>query len=145
VIFYGEELLAPRPTPKLEGHPLSAVRDCLFNIFTATLHPQPEDAPCCGDNGPTEHGADTAINKINESEQKYTSQIIGTRLTTKKHPRKSVQPKEKKSDFYEKLIYNTKQKLVQNHQRITKSDKGNALITLREDDYTYSYIEDFIS
>jgi hypothetical protein len=36
--FYGEELLAPRPTPKLEVNPLSAVRDCLFNIFTATLH-----------------------------------------------------------------------------------------------------------
>ena len=36
--FYGEELLAPRPTPKLEVHPLSAVRDCLFNIFAATLH-----------------------------------------------------------------------------------------------------------
>ena len=31
-------LLAPRPTPKLEDHPLSAVRDCLFNIFAATLH-----------------------------------------------------------------------------------------------------------
>jgi hypothetical protein len=29
-------LLAPRPTPKLEDHPLSAVRDCLFNIFAAT-------------------------------------------------------------------------------------------------------------
>jgi hypothetical protein len=34
---------------------LSAVRDCLFNIFAATLHiwrllhPQPEDAPCRGD------------------------------------------------------------------------------------------------
>jgi hypothetical protein len=60
LIFYGEELLAPRPTPKLEDHPLSAVRDCLFNIFAATsisggrlLHPQPEDAPCRGDNGPT--------------------------------------------------------------------------------------------
>jgi hypothetical protein len=26
------------PTPKLEDHPLSAVRDCLFNIFTASLH-----------------------------------------------------------------------------------------------------------
>jgi hypothetical protein len=38
MIFYGEELLAPRPTPKLEDHPLSAVRDCLFNIFAATLH-----------------------------------------------------------------------------------------------------------
>ena len=36
--FYGEGLLAPRPTPKLEDHPLSAVRDCLFNIFAATLH-----------------------------------------------------------------------------------------------------------
>jgi hypothetical protein len=45
-----------RPTPKLKYHPLSAVRDCLFNIFAATLrtrraslHPQPEDAPCRGD------------------------------------------------------------------------------------------------
>jgi len=36
--FYGEELLAPSPTPKLENHPLSAVRNCLFNIFAATLH-----------------------------------------------------------------------------------------------------------
>jgi hypothetical protein len=58
VMFYGEELLAPRPTSKLENHHLSAVRDCLLNIrvFAATLHirrpflrPQPEDAPCCGD------------------------------------------------------------------------------------------------
>jgi hypothetical protein len=29
----GEDLLAPRPTPKLKDHSLSAVRDCLFNIF----------------------------------------------------------------------------------------------------------------
>jgi len=36
--FYGEELLAPRPTPMLEDHPLSVVHDCLFNIFAATLH-----------------------------------------------------------------------------------------------------------
>jgi hypothetical protein len=36
--FYGEELLAPRQTLKLEDHPLSTVRDCLFNMFTATLH-----------------------------------------------------------------------------------------------------------
>jgi hypothetical protein len=35
--FYGEGLLAPRATPKLEDHPLSAVRGCLFNIFAATL------------------------------------------------------------------------------------------------------------
>ena len=55
VVFYGEELLARRPTPKLEGHPLSAVGDCLFNVSAATLHirrpflhPQSEDAPCCG-------------------------------------------------------------------------------------------------
>ena len=36
--FYGEALLAPRPTPKLKDHPLSAVRDCLFNLFAATLN-----------------------------------------------------------------------------------------------------------
>jgi hypothetical protein len=35
--FYGEELLAPSPTPKLDNHPLSGVRDCLLNIFSATL------------------------------------------------------------------------------------------------------------
>jgi hypothetical protein len=59
VIFYGEELLALRPTLKLEGHSLSAVRDCLFNVFAATLHicrpflhPQPGDAPCRGDRDP---------------------------------------------------------------------------------------------
>ena len=37
-MFYRERLLAPRPTPKLEGHPSSAVHDCLFNLFAATLH-----------------------------------------------------------------------------------------------------------
>jgi hypothetical protein len=52
-IFYGEGFLAPHTTPKLEDHPLSFIRGCLFNIFTAALHSwrpflhlQPEDAPC---------------------------------------------------------------------------------------------------
>ena len=35
---YGEDSLAPRPTPHLEDHPFSAVRYCIFNIFAATLH-----------------------------------------------------------------------------------------------------------
>jgi hypothetical protein len=35
---YSDELIAPRPTPQLEDHTLSAVRDCLINIITATLH-----------------------------------------------------------------------------------------------------------
>jgi hypothetical protein len=38
LIFYGEELLAPFPTIKLEDHPLLAVCDCLFDIFKTTLH-----------------------------------------------------------------------------------------------------------
>ena len=33
ISFYREGLLAPRPTTKLEDHPSSAVRDCLFNLF----------------------------------------------------------------------------------------------------------------
>ena len=37
-VFYGEQFLAPRPTPKLGNYPLSVVRDCLFNTFAATLH-----------------------------------------------------------------------------------------------------------
>jgi len=36
-MFYREGLLAHRPTPKLEDHPSSAVRDCLFSLFAATL------------------------------------------------------------------------------------------------------------
>jgi len=36
--FHGETLLAPRPTPKLEDHPSSAARYCLFNLFAVTLH-----------------------------------------------------------------------------------------------------------
>jgi len=36
-ILYSK-LLAPRPTPKLEDHPSSAVSDCLLRIFAATLH-----------------------------------------------------------------------------------------------------------
>jgi hypothetical protein len=38
LFFYGRELLAPRPTPKLVDQPLWAVRDFLFNIFAATVH-----------------------------------------------------------------------------------------------------------
>jgi len=38
VSFYGEELSAPCPAPKLEDHPSSAVHDYLFNISAPTLH-----------------------------------------------------------------------------------------------------------
>jgi hypothetical protein len=37
IYFYGEDLLDPSPTLKLEDHPLLAVHDCLLNIFVATL------------------------------------------------------------------------------------------------------------
>jgi len=39
--FYGEELLARCPTPEMDDHPLSVVRDCLSSIFVATLHVPP--------------------------------------------------------------------------------------------------------
>jgi len=35
---YGKELLAPRPTTNVEDHHLSAVRDCLLDLFAATFH-----------------------------------------------------------------------------------------------------------
>jgi hypothetical protein len=37
-VFSGEELIASRPTPKLEDHSLSILRDSLLNITAATLH-----------------------------------------------------------------------------------------------------------
>jgi hypothetical protein len=52
--FYREELLAPRPKPKLKDNLLSAVHYCVFNILAVTLHiwrpfvpPQPEAAQYC--------------------------------------------------------------------------------------------------
>jgi hypothetical protein len=35
---YGEQFLVRHPNPSLEDHTLSAVRDCLFNVFAGTLH-----------------------------------------------------------------------------------------------------------
>jgi hypothetical protein len=37
LLFYCE-LSVPHPTPKLEDHPLSSVRDYLLNILAATFH-----------------------------------------------------------------------------------------------------------
>jgi len=48
--FRGDGLLAPRPNPKLQDRPLSAVRDYLFNTLACTccfcmrlLHQQPKE------------------------------------------------------------------------------------------------------
>jgi hypothetical protein len=94
-VFYGEMWLAPRPTPMLEDHPLSAVRDCLFKIFAVTLHnwrpflhPQPEDAPCRGDRDPliTVTGTHLAITvigthlAITETGTHLAITVIGTHL-----------------------------------------------------------------
>ena len=54
VSFYGEELLATRPKPKLEDHPLSAARECLYSIIVATLRIwkpfiRTMRTRCCGD------------------------------------------------------------------------------------------------
>ena len=57
--FYGEELLAPHPIHKLEGHPLSKVRDCFIQYIRSYLpywrpffHQQSEDTSCRGTREP---------------------------------------------------------------------------------------------
>jgi len=58
----GEELLAPRPTPNLEDHPLSTATNA-YSMYSqlpymfggSLLHPQPHDAPCHGDRDPHNH------------------------------------------------------------------------------------------
>jgi hypothetical protein len=56
--FYGEELLAPRPTPKLEDHTFSAYATA-YSIYSqvpstleALFHQQPQDALCSGHRDP---------------------------------------------------------------------------------------------
>ena len=87
--FY-DELLSPHPTPKLEDHPLSAVRDCLFNIFTATLHtwrpflhPQPEHAPCCGDREPLIMDSN-ALSQNNCCSQQYMQYLCKSSFSIRK-------------------------------------------------------------
>ena len=52
IFFCRKQLLVRRPNPKLEDHPLSAVRDCLFNVCAGTLPRQSENAPRRGDWNP---------------------------------------------------------------------------------------------
>jgi hypothetical protein len=79
LIFYDEEVLVPRQTPKLEDRLSSAVRDCLFNTFAATfhiwrqfLHPQPEGAPCRVDRDPLNTGS---VHRVCEKEQDTHFQV----------------------------------------------------------------------
>ena len=52
-------VLSTSPTPRLVDHPLLAVCNCLFDIFTAAIHiwrpflqPQPGNTLCLGDRNP---------------------------------------------------------------------------------------------
>ena len=66
VIFYSEELLAPRPKPELGDHPMSTVHDFFQHIRGYSpwckpfLHPQREDEPCRGDRNRLLREVDTA-------------------------------------------------------------------------------------
>ena len=58
-VFYGEGLLAPRPTPQAGGPPLVGCPRLLIQFIHSYppywrpfLHPQPEDAPCRDDRDP---------------------------------------------------------------------------------------------
>jgi len=44
-LFLRRWIVNPLPTPKLEDHPLSAVRGLLFNIIAATLHIRSRSPP----------------------------------------------------------------------------------------------------
>jgi hypothetical protein len=67
--FYGEELLAPRLTPKLEDDPPVGCPLLLIQYIRSYhpywrpfLHPQPEDALCRGDRNPLiTHGKVTSL------------------------------------------------------------------------------------
>jgi hypothetical protein len=60
VSLLGDGVLVPRPIPKLEAHPLSAVRECFFCVLPSILYnrgkffqTQPESAPRQSNKEPT--------------------------------------------------------------------------------------------
>jgi hypothetical protein len=84
--FYGEKLLARCPNPKLEDHPVSGVRGCLFNIFVATLHigeAVPPSAPWGRAmpwwQGATDNGVGLMCSRIIYPFQSSTTEILGPR------------------------------------------------------------------
>jgi hypothetical protein len=81
LICYGEELV-PYSTTKLEDHPLSAVHDCLFNTFAATLHIWRPSHPfaawgwaCHDDKGPTKP-EECATGFLGSTTMNYTKSLI---------------------------------------------------------------------
>jgi hypothetical protein len=78
-------LLAPRPNPKLEEYPLLAIRDCLFNIFAATLH--------IGDRS------------LTRNLRTFHAVVTGTHLPRNSYPVKNKIPKN--VDYFEKHSDNT--------------------------------------
>jgi hypothetical protein len=77
-LFDREAWLAPRPIPKLEDHPLSAVRDCLFNIFAATLHIGGRSSIC---NPRTRHAVVTGTHLHGKTPHLITINSYGLRNT----------------------------------------------------------------
>ena len=77
-------VVSTSPTAKLEDYPLSAARDCLFNIFAPTLciqgpslHPTPEKAPCCGDSDShTRYGTNPNYKEINTHDTTIENEIV---------------------------------------------------------------------
>jgi hypothetical protein len=78
-------LLARRPTLKLEDHPLSATSDCLFSIFATVfmapsrlLHAEFDCAPCrCGRDAPSTKCLNTAT--LKSITQNWTSTLTWPR------------------------------------------------------------------
>ena len=83
-------MLAPRPTPKLEDHPLSAVRDFIQFIRSYPpyrrpfLYPQPEDGPCRGDRDPLTQNR--TWENIKENIQTSAKESLGLRELKQNKP-----------------------------------------------------------
>ena len=71
-IFYGKELLAHRPNPKPEDHPLLSVRDWLFDILAATHH----IGGCSSILNPTARHAVVTGNHISWMFRKYKMAVL---------------------------------------------------------------------
>jgi hypothetical protein len=99
VSFNGEQLLALRQNPKLEGHPLSALHNSLFNIFLLTSIPGGRSSI---GNLRTRH----AVVKGTQEPQHEKGVLITKPQNTTKHE-KSPKRRNKSHTFFENILRNT--------------------------------------
>jgi quinol monooxygenase YgiN len=93
--------------------------------------------------------ADTAINRLDPTEQAFMRQAVANKLKTlinheETQKERKVTHETKQQIHEKKLINSIKKKMKENNLAVTKADKGNTLIVMHQDEYNQK-VDEFIT